>query len=100
MSGGICAIAGIELALDVGVAPALDAFDDDHAPADGERHRGERVGDGCRRRALAVEQLDVRDAAVGFGPLGERAQPGAALGDGAVVVAVDQVRGLELGHRG
>ena len=35
-------------------------------------------------------------AAIAFG---QRAQPRAPLGDGAVVVAVDQIRGLELGHR-
>jgi hypothetical protein len=30
--------------------------------------------------------------------LGERTQPGAALGDPTVIVAMDQVGGLERGH--
>ena len=45
---------------------------------------------------LALEQLDALGAALG---LGERPQAGAPLGDPAVVVAVDQVRGLERRHR-
>ena len=45
---------------------------------------------------LAVEHLDARGVPL---PLGQRPQPRAALGDRAVVVAVDQVGGLQLGHR-
>ena len=98
VSGGICAIAGSEMLLDVRLAPALDAFDDDHAPADRERHRGERRGDARRRRLRrprAARRSRRRPSA-----FGERAQPRAALGDRAVVVAVDQVGGLELGGHG
>ncbi len=86
-----------EVLLDVVLAPALDPFDDDHAPPDRERHRGERVGDAGGRGGLAFEQLDARAS-----PLlafAERPQPRPPLGDGAVVVAVDQVGGPQVGHR-
>ncbi len=49
------------------------------------------------RAQLALEHLHPAGAALG---LGERAQLGAALGDAAVVVAEDQVGGLERGHGG
>ena len=45
---------------------------------------------------VALEDLDATAARLG---LRERAQPRAALGDPAVVVAVDEVGGLEGGHR-
>ena len=80
---------------DVGVLPALDAVGDHEAPAERERHRAERRGDRVRRAGVALEQLDAAGAALA---LGHRAQPRAALGDAAVVVAVDQVGGAEGGH--
>ena len=52
-----------------------------------------RVG----RARVALEQLDAARAAL---LLGHRAQALAALGDAAVVVAVDEVGGAEAGHRG
>src|SRR4051812_19897579 len=78
--------------LDVLLAPALGAVDDDQPPPDRERHRRERPGGPLRRRAVALQHLR---AAVG---LGELVQPRAPLPDCAVVVAVDQIGGLELGH--
>ena len=48
-----------------------------------------------RRAGVALEQLDAAGAGLG---LGHRAQARPALGDAAVVVAVDQVRGAEGGH--
>ena len=63
---------------------------------DRERHRGERVGDAGGSGRVALQQLDARAA-----PLltfDERAQPRTALRDGAVIVTVDEVRGLEVGH--
>ena len=49
----------------------------------------------ARRALLAFQQLDAATAPV---RLRERAQPRAALRDRAMVVAVDQVDRLELGH--
>ena len=49
-------------------------------------------GDGVRRRALALQQLQPLGAAL---LLGQQPQPRASLGDPAVVVAVDQVGRLE-----
>ena len=83
--------------LDVGVLPALDAVGDHEAAAHGERHRGEGGDHRVGRAVLALEHLDPAGAALG---LRERAQLGAALGDAAVVVAEDQVGGLERGHGG
>ena len=51
---------------------------------------------GLRRRVVALEDLEAAAARL---RLGHRAQAGAALADAAVVVAVDQVGGLEGGHR-
>ena len=50
-----------------------------------------------RRARVALEHLDAADAALG---LRERAQLRAPLGDAAVVVAEDEVGGLEDGHGG
>ena len=89
--------------LHVGLAPALDAFDEDHpaqprglSRARRERHRRERLRDRGGRSRIALEQLDVARAA----PLSlrQRAQAGPALGDRAVIVAVNQIGGLQLGH--
>src|SRR5207237_700186 len=74
--------------------PALDAVDDDEPTADRERQGAERDGDGIRR--LALEHLYALRATP---RLSQRPQPGAPLGDPAVVVAVDQIRRLERGHR-
>ena len=46
---------------------------------------------------VALEELDAADAAL---LLGHRAQARAALGDAAVVVAVDEVGGAEGRHAG
>ena len=51
--------------------------------------------DGLRRGRVALEHLDPAHAGL---RLGERAQLRAALGDAAVLVAVDQVGGLEGRH--
>ena len=75
--------------------PALDALDDDEAPADGEGHGIERQGDRLRGGVLALEQLHALSPAL---LLGQRAQPGPPLGDAAVIVTVDEVGGLEAGH--
>ena len=83
--------------LDVGVLPALDAVGDHEAAAHGEAHRRERDDHLVGRAQLALEHLDPAGAALG---LGELAQLGAALGDAAVVVAEDEVDGLERGHGG
>jgi hypothetical protein len=81
--------------LELALLPALDAVDDDEPPTKRERHRVQggrhRLG-GC---GVALEQLDPVGAALG---LGHRAQVRAPLGYAAVVVAVDQVCGLERGH--
>src|SRR3712207_8370661 len=53
-------------------------------------HRGERADDGVGRGRVALEHLDALRPALG---LRERPQLGAALGDPAVVVAVDEVCG-------
>ena len=59
VSGGIDGQHGRELALHVGVAPALDALDDDEAPSHRERHRVQRQRDGRGRRLVALEHLDA-----------------------------------------
>ena len=86
---------GRQVLLDLGLLPALDPVDDDHAAADRERHRAQRQRHAGRGARLAVEHFDAGRVAL---LLGQRLQPRAALGDGAVVVAVDQVGGLQLGH--
>ena len=83
--------------LEILVLPPLRAVGDDEPPAERERHRVEARRDRLWRRALALEQLDPLGTALG---LGQGAQPRPALGDPAVVVAVDQIRGLERGHLG
>ena len=88
---------GRDVGLDVRVLPALDAVDDDEAPADRERHGGKRAGDCLGRRGVALVAFQAAATRLA---LGERSQPGAALADAPVVVAVDEVGGLELGHGG
>ena len=77
------------------VLPALDAVDDDEPPAQRQRHRVQRGGGTLGRGLLAFEQLDPFGATDRFG---QRTQPGAALGDAPVVVAVDQIGRLEGGR--
>lgn len=86
-----------DMGLHVRFLPALDAVDDQKAPADRERHRRQRAGDRLRRRRVALEALQAARTRLA---LGERPQSGAALADATVVVAVDEVGGLELGHGG
>ena len=81
--------------LDLGLLPALDAVGDHEAAAHRERHRAQRAGDVVRRAGVALVDLDAGRAR---GGLGHRPQPGAPLGDAAVVVAVDQVGGAEARH--
>ena len=81
-----------EVLLDVGVAEALDAVDHDDAMAHGERHRRERRGGGLGRGLVTGQDVDAGRAALA---LAERAQVRPALGDPAVVVAVDEIGGLE-----
>jgi hypothetical protein len=83
--------------LDVRLAPALDAFDKDHPPARRKRHRLKRLRDRKRRARVTLEQLDVSRPAVLS--LSERTQSGPAPGHSAVIVAVDQIDGLQLEHR-
>ena len=52
------------------------------------------AGDRVRRAGVALEDLDAARPALG---LGQRPQPRPPLADPAVVVAVDQVGGLEGG---
>ena len=52
-------------------------------------------GDGLGRRVVAVEDLETAAARL---RLGHRAQAGAPLADAAVIVAVNEVGGLERGH--
>ena len=80
---------------DVGLLPALDAVGDHEPPPDRERHRRQRGRDRVGGARVRLEQLDAVLAAL---RLRHRAQPRAALADAAVVVAVDEVRGLEAGH--
>ncbi len=99
VSGGIWAIAGAQMLLHVRLAPTLHALDEDYAtrlPAHRQRHRCERLRHRRGRSGLALEQFDVARAT----PLSfrERAQTRPALGDRAVIVAVDQVCGLQLCH--
>ena len=84
---------------DIGLAPALGAFGDDHAPAFAdERHGGQRAGHGGGRGGLALQQLHTGGSpTLGFG---QRPQPGAPLGKRAVVVAVDEIGGLQGGSHG
>ena len=89
--------------LHVGLAPALDAFDEDHPTERTSRCppiASVIVASACatRRRSprLALEQLDAAGATALR--LGERAQPRPALGDRPVVVAVNQVGGLQRCH--
>jgi hypothetical protein len=84
-----------EVRRDLLLLPALDAVDDDEAPADRERQGAEHGRRGGGRRVSALEQLEAARAAVGFG---ERTQPRPPLADPPVVVAVDQVRGFEARH--
>ena len=88
---------GHEVRLDVGLLEAFGAVDDEEAPADRERHRVERAGDRLGARGVALEALDAVAAGLG---LGDGAQGGATLADAAVIVAVDEVCGLEGGHGG
>ena len=85
-----------EVLLDLPLLPALDAVDDDHAAADRERHRAQRQRHTGGGAGLAVEHFDAGRVPL---LLGQRLQPRAPLGDRAVVVAVDQVRGLQLCHQ-
>ena len=85
-----------QVRLDLGLLPALGAVDDEEAAADGERHRVQRAGDRLGRRGVALEALDAAAARLA---LGQRAQRRPPLADAAVVVAVDEVGGLEGGHR-
>ena len=78
--------------LQVGVLPALDPLGDHEPPTHREGHRRQRHSDRLGRARLALEDLD---AARSRALLCERAQLGAALGEPAVVVAVDQIGGLE-----
>ena len=84
--------------LDLGVLPALDAVGDHEAPAHGEGHRAERAGD--RARACRSRPRRPRRRCAPLSASASAAQLRAALGDAAVVVAVDQVGGLEGGHSG
>jgi hypothetical protein len=77
--------------------PPLDAVDDDEAAAERERHRAQRDRDRSRGAGVALEELKSLSAGLRFG---ERAQPRPPLRDPAVIVAVDQVRGLERGRHG
>ena len=88
---------GARCACDLGVLPALDAVDDEEAPPDGEGHRAQRRGDRVRRRRVALEDLDAARARSRSRPARAAAR---ALGDTAVVVAVDEVGGLEGRHGG
>ena len=86
---------GRERLLDLGLLPALDALDQDHAAPHHQRHRRQRPRDALRAGRLALQRLHAVGPAIAFG---QRAQARAALGDRAVIVAVNQIRGLELGH--
>ncbi len=93
---------GSQLLLDVGLLPALDALDEDHATdrpcaggACGERHRRKRPCHTGGRREITLERLGAPGGALA---LGQRPQPGAPLGDRAVILSVDQIGGLQLGH--
>ncbi len=77
------------------VLPPLGAVDDDEPPAERERHRIERERDRVGARLVALEQLQPLRSAERFG---EPTQAGTALCDAAVVIAVNQVRGLERRH--
>ena len=81
--------------LDVGLLPALGAVDDEKPPHDRERHRVERTRDRLRRRRVALEAFDAVAARLALGQLAQRR---AALADAAVIVAVDEVGGLEVRH--
>ena len=81
--------------VEVLVLPALDPVGDDEPPAEDQRHRVQRGGNGIRCRVLALKQLDPLGAALA---LSDRSQGRAALPDPAVIVAVDEVRRLEAGH--
>ena len=85
------------MALDVLVAPALDAVDDEEPPPRREGHGAQRGRDEFGRRVVALEDLGSARPAL---PLSERAQPRAPLGDPPVIVAVDEVGRLEGRHGG
>ncbi len=94
MSGRHRAERRLEL-VQVVLAPALDALDDMKRRPIPSVIAESVAAARLRRRRLALQDLDARRPAL---RLGQRAQPRAALGDAAVVVAVDQVGGLERGH--
>ena len=84
-----------EVRLDLRLLEALGAVDDEESPAHREGHRAQGERDLLRGRRVALEDLDAARAGLA---LGQRTQATAALGQAAVVVAVEQVGGLEGRH--
>ena len=77
------------------ILPSLRAVHDDEPVPDRERHRAEGRDDSLGRRSLALEHL------YSLGPSGllrQDPKSSPALGDPAVVIAVDQVGRLETRH--
>ena len=83
--------------LDVGLLPALDAVGDHEAPA--HARTSSRDSAPRPRPACTASPSKTSTPAGAARRLGHRAQARAALGDAAVVVAVDQVGGLEASAR-
>jgi hypothetical protein len=85
---------GLEL-VQLAILPSLRTVNHDESVLDCERHRCEGRHGGLGRRPVAFQHLN---------PLGARSflrqppKPGPALGDPAVVIAMDQVGRLEDGH--
>ena len=87
---------GVHERLKLLVGPPFGAVDDDEPTLDREGEGVEGVRDRIGGRGVALEHLDPLGAAP---LLGECAQPPSAFGDPTVIVAVDEVGGLERGHR-
>ena len=92
---GVGGVEGLRDRLDVGILPAFDAVGDHEPPSHRERHRAQRGGDVLGRALVGFVDLDAGRPG---GRLRHRAKLRPALGDAAVVVAVDQVGGAEAGH--
>ena len=95
VSGAIAGQGGHEVRLDLLLLEALGAVDDEEPPPHGEGHRAQRQRDLLGGRGVALEDLDAAGPGLA---LGQRAQAAAALGQAAVVVAVEQVGRLEGRH--